>query len=253
MFLGGERLGLGSAGVEIDAGSPTDIHHAYSVYYSRLADVFFGQIRPLEPRVLLEAGCGRGQLTIPLIRKLRKTTRLICVDSSKGPYVGWLDDLARKIARLKLGERVSLVKTDVRKMSAVGSGSVDAIVSNELICDLTTPNQLDRALKEFYRVLRAGGLMIHGEWSSWQEGLSRGLTVRHSPAWNLDRLFALLAQNGFHDNRAYYFDTAIRFGHDAAVEELRTWGATAKLVEKRILRDQESIRLPFEHIVVSEK
>ncbi len=79
------------------------------------------------------------------------------------------------------------------------------------------------------------------------------MTVKHSPAWNLDRLFALFAQNGFHDIRAYNFDATIRFGHDAAVEELRTWGAAARLVEKRILADQESIRLPFEHIVVSEK
>jgi ubiquinone/menaquinone biosynthesis C-methylase UbiE len=244
--------GLVRAGVEIYAESPADIFHAYSVYYSRLADFFAGLI-PQKPRVLLEAGCGRGQLTIPLIRNLDKTTRLICVDSSRGPYVGWMDDFARKVGRLKLGERIRLVKTDVRKMDAVGSGSVDALVSNELICDLTRPNQLGRALKEFYRVLRTGGLMIHGEWSSWQEGRSRGLTVKHSPAWNLDRLFTLLAQNGFHDNRAYYFDTTIRFGHDAAIEELRTWGAAAKLVEKRILAGQESIRLPFEHIVVSEK
>ena len=253
MFLRVERLGLRRAGVEIDAEGPADIHQAYSVYYSRLADVFFGLMRPPKPRVLLEAGCGRGQLTIPLIRKLHKTTRLICVDSSRGPYVGWLDNLASKIARLKLGGRVRLVKTDVRKMNAVGPGSIDALVSNELICDLTRPNQLERALKEFYRVLRTGGLMIHGEWSSWQEGRSRGLTVKHSPAWNLDRLFALLAQNGFHNIRAYHFDTTIRFGHDAAIEELRTWGAAAKLVERRILADRESIRLPFEHIVVSEK
>src|SRR5712692_7824768 len=235
MFLGEERLGLDRAGVVIDAESPADIHHAYSVYYSRLADVFFGLMRPEKPRVLLEAGCGRGQLTIPLMRKLHKTTRLICIDSSSGPYVGWLDDLARKIARLKLGERVRLVKRDVRNMGGVESGSVDALVSNELICDLTRPNQLGRALKEFYRVLRTGGLMIHGEWSSWQEGRSRGLTVKHSPAWNLDRLFALLAQNGFHNIRAYHFDTTIRFGHDAAIEELRTWGAAAKLVERRII------------------
>ncbi len=244
---------MGRAGVEIDAESPADIHHAYSVYYSRLAEVFFGLMRPLKPRVMLEAGCGRGQLTIPLIRKLHKTTRLVCVDSSRGPYVGWLDDLAREIARLKLGGRVRLVKTDVRKMDGVGSGIVDALVSNELICDLTGPNQLEGALKEFYRVLRTGSLMIHGEWSSWQERRSRGIMVKHSPAWNLDQLFALLTQNGFHDIRAYHFDTTIRFGHDAAIEELRTWGATAKLAEKRILADQESIRLPFEHILVSEK
>ena len=244
---------MGRPGVVINAESPADIDHAYSVYYSRLADVFFSLIKPLKPRVLLEAGCGRGQLTIPLLRKLRKSTRLICVDSSRGPYVGWLDDLARKIARSKLSERVCLVNTDVRKMSAVGSGSVGVLVSNELICDLTTPNELERALKEFYRVLTTGGLMIHGEWSSWQEGSSECLRVKHSPAWSLDRLFALLAQSGFHDIRAYHFDTTIRFGHFAAIEELRSWGAAAKLVEKRILADRRSLRLPFEHIVVSEK
>ena len=240
------------ARVEIEARSTADIDHAYSLYYSRLADVFCDLLGPQEPPVLLEAGCGRGQLTIPLLRKLPRT-RLVCVDSSRGPYVGWLKDLANKIGQFKLSERIRLVKADVRQMDTIRSGSVDALVSNELICDLTRPNQLERALDEFHRVLRPGGLMIHGEWSSWQEGQTRGLTVKHSPAWNLDQLFALLAQNGFHNIRAYHFDTTIRFGHYAAIAELRTWGATAKVAEKRILGDHKSMRLPFEHIVASEK
>ncbi len=243
---------MSRSSLEIQARTPEDIDSAYRQYYSRLADVFRDLLPLVEPTVLLEAGCGKGQLTIPLLRRLPKT-KVVCIDSSRGPYVGWLEDLQRKTSVTKDARRIRFIRTDVRKMSAVRSESVDALISNELICDLTRPIQLVRALKEFRRVLKPKGSMIHGEWSSYHDSKSLDLTAKHSPSWDLDELFSLLAQNGFDDIAASHFDTTIIFGHDAAVEELRNWGLRSKLIQKQLLAGHKSMRLPSEHIVFSRK
>src|SRR6059036_537500 len=87
----------------------------WSKYYDKLADHFLTRIRVKPYTVILEAGCGKGQLTIPMIQKLPKSVKLIAVDSSIGPYLGWLDELTSKIRRLGLEQRVHLNKSDVRK------------------------------------------------------------------------------------------------------------------------------------------
>ena len=53
--------------------------------------------------VILEAGCGSGKLTLPLlqrIRKVKRNFRYIAYDISSGPYLGSLQDLRRKLRDL---------------------------------------------------------------------------------------------------------------------------------------------------------
>ncbi len=236
--------------MEIYARGPADIARAYSLYYSRMAEHFSRLIKPSRPSLVLEAGCGRGQLTIPLLKKLPGQTRLIGVDSSTGPYNGWLDELEQRVRQLGLGGQVHLLQTDARKMSRIRPEKVDAVISNELLCDLPQETQLEKALKEFHRVLRPGGLMVHGEWSSFPEDKAQPFMIKHWPTWNPDQLFLLMSRAGFRDFQTTYFDTTIRFDYRAAVEELRNWGSSADTIKQndRKLRSH-GMQLPFEHIV----
>src|SRR6266540_1482445 len=102
------------AQMEIRADNPARIPIAYSRYYSLLADAFARLIKPGRPRMILEAGCGKGQLTLPLLDRLPKRTRLMGVDSSRGPYVGWLKELELRVDQQRLTDRVRLVKADAR-------------------------------------------------------------------------------------------------------------------------------------------
>ncbi len=240
--------------MEICAGTPEDIPRAYLHYYSRLADVFIRLIRPLRPRTILEAGCGEGQLTLPLLRRLPTDTKFIGVDSSKGSYVGWLDELALKANQAGFAKRIRLVKADVRNITSIKPETIDVIISNELICDLPQERQLARALKEFRRILRRGGKMIHGEWASPLEHKSRSLMVKHLPAWNPDQIFSQLERFRFHDVRATYFQTTIKFEYEAALSELRTWGASQRTIHRNHSAiKQRGMRLPFEHIIECRK
>ena len=239
--------------MKIDAVRPRDLAPARSKYYDRLADHFVREIGYSRIRTILEAGCGRGQLTIPLLGKL-PTIKMIAVDSSKGPYIGWLNELETKLHRRGLGRRIRIVNSDVRQLKDVENESVDAVVSNELLCDLPRKAQLQRALREFYRVLRPGGVMVHGEWSSYPTGEPRGLLIRHWPSWTPDQLFVLMRDAGFQGLRATYFDTTIHLGYENAVEELRVWGWTERMLKQQDkLLKRQGIELPFEHLIACKK
>jgi len=123
-----------------------------------------------------------------------------------------------------------------------------------LLCDLPYDSELEEALGEFYRILRPGGFMIHGEWSSSPAVEPQAFLVEHWPSWTPDQLFAIMRNSGFHDFQVSYFGTTIHFGYENAIEELRGWGAKEtflKRYDKLLKRD--GIELPFEHIVQCQK
>src|SRR6266568_4310436 len=129
---------------KIIASSSNDLETARTRYYDRLATHFMEQIGQRRPRVILEAGCGKGQLTIPLISKLPRNVKMIAIDSSAGPYAGWLKELAKKLRTDGSEKRVRLIRSDARRIKSVEDESVDVVVSNELLCDLPYDKLLKR-------------------------------------------------------------------------------------------------------------
>lgn len=237
-------------GTRIEARRPEDIERAWSQYYTRLAAHFVARINRKGLRVVLEAGCGKGQLTFPLIGMLPKRVQMIAIDTSQGPYTGWLTQLKAKLRNEGLEERVRVIKTDVRRIRGVRDKSVDLVVSNELLCDLPYDRELEQALREFRRILRPHGLMIHGEWSSFPSVEPQAFLVKHWPSWSPDQLFPIMKRHGFHGFEASYFDTTIHFGYENALEELRAWGADSRFLKRheRVLK-REGLDLPFEHVI----
>lgn len=249
-----EKEGPELSGGKIDASSPSHLSKAWKRYYDKLAAHFVEQIGRRRFKVILEAGCGKGQLTIPLLRRLPKNIKMIAIDSSEGPYTGWLKELSQELRTAGLEKRVQLIKSDVRKIKGVKDSSVDIVVSNELLCDLPFDSQLEKALREFYRILRPGGFMIHGEWSSSPAAEPQAFLVEHWPSWTPDQLFSIMRKKGFHKFQVTYFGTTIQFGYQNALDELRTWGATETFLKRndKMLK-REGIELPYEHVVQCEK
>lgn len=244
----------GNRNPTITANRARDVPRAWSKYYDLLARHFLAQARVKPSTVILEAGCGSGQLTIPLLKRLPKSVKFFAVDSSIGPYLGWLDKLSSRLESSNLDSRVRSIWSDIRRIREVDDEAVDVIVSNELLCDLPRKDQLRKALGEFDRILRPNGMMIHGEWSSHPTIDGQGFKVRHSPAWNPDQLFDLVREAGFHSFRVSYFETTIHFCYEPAVEELRTWGLSERFIKhyEKSLRNH-GIQLPFEHVIQCEK
>ncbi len=117
------------------------IEKARSEYYRKLADHFLAEVNVKPVYRILEAGCGKGQLTITLLERLPTTTSLVALDSSRGDYEGSLDAL-----RSRLGTRPkrkgSIVQSDVLNIQGIGDRSVDVVISNELLCDLKSEREV---------------------------------------------------------------------------------------------------------------
>jgi len=179
---------------------------------------------------------------------------MIAIDSSKGPYAGWLKELSQELRTAGLEKRVRSFRSEARRIRGIEAESVDIIVSNELLCDLPYDSQLEKALTEFYRILRPGGFMIHGEWSSSPAAEPQAFLVKHWPSWTPDQLFSIMRKNGFHDFQVTYFERTIHFGYENALKELQTWGATEKFLRRNdTVLKREGIELPYEHIMQCEK
>lgn len=214
----------------------------WELWYDSLAGLMTASLRNTGEVVVLEAGCGDGNLTIPLASHL-PDARIIGVDLSMGPYEGCLDRLRERIRAKNLDAQVEVIRGDVRKMAEIEDSSVGLLVSNELLCDLNQVG-LRRAMKEFYRVLRTGGVTVHGVLSPVAVGraqelliLSDAYSIEQTPnnEWfspTADDVAAAMKQAGFRDIKTTFVDPDLHLTYEVAVLLLRKWGTRNEFFEK---------------------
>lgn len=109
---------------------------------------------------MVEIGCGRGQLTIPLA-KLAESLRIIGVDSYGPQYRSWRKSFHSILLREKLTGRIRLVlRNYLHWLSGQGSNKYDGLISSEFLPDIGS-DETRRFLKETYRIIRREGVTIH--------------------------------------------------------------------------------------------
>jgi len=233
--------------------------------YERLAEFFINNLDLRSTFVVLEAGCGRGQLTIPFAKKLNKIKekfKIIAFDISAGPYEGNLEILKERMKKEKLDKFIAVVKGDVRDMEAIEDESIDLIISNELFCDLDRKG-LESALMEFYRILRPNRQMAHGELNPAAENEAQKLlieanaysleTLQPKPEWFSpfsDEVAVLMHKIGFKNIKVEYFETNVKMNFNKAIEKLKEWKTDPAFIERR-LNDLKrySMEFPIEHVI----
>ena len=240
-----------------------------SSMYERLVSLLIENLDFERASVILEVGAGRGQLTIPLVRRLERTRgdfRLIALDTSAGPYEGALETLKRDLRKEKLEDLVTVVNGDVRNMSAMGTESVDMIISNETLCELNREG-LEKAVQEFHRILKPFGEMGHGELIPVAENEAQKLVIDANanstetslpkPEWFSpfsDEVAVLMHRTGFKNIRTEYLETKVEMDYDTAISKLKEWTVHPSWVEEH-LNDLKrfGLELPMEHVVFCEK
>ncbi len=98
--------------------------------------------------LVLDAACGPGHLAVDIIRA-RPELKVLGVDSSEI----MLRIATKNAADSGYQERISFCEGDVQELP-VDSGSIDFIISTGSLHHWPEP---EKALKEFYRVLKSGG------------------------------------------------------------------------------------------------
>jgi ubiquinone/menaquinone biosynthesis C-methylase UbiE len=237
--------------------------------YERLAAFLIERLDVKRAAVILEVGCGRGQLTLPLVRKVGKITedfKVIALDTSAGAYRGSLEILKKTLQKEELEDFVVAVEGDVINMNIMENESVDLILSNEFLCELDRDG-LGKAVKEFHRVLKPNGQMAHGELNPIPENEAQKLVIEanaHStetsqpkPEWFSpfsDEVAVLLHKIDFKNIRTEYFETNVKMDYGTALKKLRQWTTHPGFIEKH-LDDLKrfGFELPMEHVIFCEK
>jgi len=240
-----------------------------SSMYERLVSLLIENLDFDRASVILEVGAGRGQLTIPLVKRLKTAKggfRMIAFDTSEGPYKSALESLKRDLRKEKLEDLVMVVNGDVRNMSAMGTESVDLIISNETLCELNREG-LEKAIQEFHRILKPDGEMGHGELIPVAENEAQKLVIDADansmetslprPEWFSpfsDEIAAMMHRTGFKNIRTEYFETRIEMDYDTAISMLKDWAINPSWIKKHLNDIKRfGLELPMEHVVFCEK
>ncbi len=233
-----------------------DVEYVFKRYYSKLAEFMVSLVGIQENAVILEAGCGSGGLTVPLLSLLNPSL-YICYDIYSGVY-------KKSLQKIREKEVDTLVIGDVRNMS-FHTESVDIVLSNELLCELTRDGAR-KAVKEFYRVLKPGGIFAHGCLSPYAENEAQELVIR-SDAYSAEPIFprewfsppadelaGMLHQVGFSVIGVRYFEETIKFEGDIAFEQVRSWVTKPEFFEEysEDLREY-GLEYPMEQIIYCQK
>ncbi|MGQ9507098.1 MAG: methyltransferase domain-containing protein [Candidatus Bathycorpusculaceae bacterium] len=224
----------------------SQLDSALNGMYERLAIFIMHRFNINNVATALEVGCGKGGLTIPLAKKIRGKCVLIAYDFWLGPYAEGLSTLKNAICREGLDDVVEIIEGDVREMG-IRSRSVNLIISNKLFCDLDNKG-LERALKEFYRILKNGGEMVHAEMDPNPKNKAQELLITADLKYSMEplpfkgeRWFSptvkeisnYMQQTGFNNIQIEYFQTNLRLEYEAAIEQLKRWRIdTAAFLER---------------------
>ncbi len=144
--------------------NPEDLEFAWDQQYARLAERF-SRMLSKQRGVLVEIGCGKGQLTIPLAEKLPRC-QIIGVDRFRGTYSQAQTELLSNLASLGKNLAIKVIVSDYQAwLSNQQNSKYDAIISSEFLPEID-PKSMRSFLVESYRVLKSGGTTIHSFLSS---------------------------------------------------------------------------------------
>ncbi|MBU6998498.1 MAG: methyltransferase domain-containing protein [Theionarchaea archaeon] len=222
-------------------------------YYSRLARFMIALVEIPENAIILEAGCGDGALTCHLLSLLPDHV-VVGYDLFSGVYEESLSALTGAVSQMRV------IRGDVRTMS-LHTESVDLVISNELLCDLSR-NDTQVTLNEFYRILRKGGTFIHGCLSPYPETRAQELVLL-ADSYSADPLFdhewfsppadelaGMVHSAGFRQISVTYFSDSLKFTGDAAFCHLEEWVLKPEFFEKYSSEVRaRGIEYPMEQVI----
>ena len=241
-----------------------EIDTVWQAKLTKLAKFVFKNLKNRKFEKILEIGGGAGQFTIPLL--MVSKSNVVVYDSFSGNYKGTEKILKSKAKSLKLDKRLKIIKGNATSVKKIKNQSFDLIISHEFICDLDKPSLL-KAFKEFYRLLKPNGIMIHCYISPIPENISEDIMTKadsigtDSPSkgelhawWSADEILPIIKESGFRKSFVKYFDLDVKFNLTTAIERLRRWKAREDFINKnKPSLSKYGLEIPKEECIFSLK
>jgi len=215
-----------------EVSDPKELDKAWRQQYENLAREFAKLIG--KRRTIVEIGCGRGQLTIPLANLVRG--RLLTVDSFAWPYNTAYRSILNIVSKEKLIGRVSVLKEDYRNfLSRQDDARYEAVISSEFLPEIDSARTCE-FLSECHRILKRGGVSVHSFLSPVPKNLRQRLLIEadtnpkwtktppdewFSPSWNV--MNKELRRVGFKGTKVIRVKSDLIVRGDAAKKLLREW------------------------------
>jgi cyclopropane fatty-acyl-phospholipid synthase-like methyltransferase len=134
---------------------------------------------------IVEIGCGRGQLTVPLAERARNL-RFVLVDRFVGTnYHTNYKALLCNLRKARLSKRAQVVVSDYMKwLTTQNNETYQAVLSSEFIPEIDS-DETRRFIEECYRVLKPRGVTIHSFLSAVPRNFRQKLliTADSNPRW----------------------------------------------------------------------
>jgi SAM-dependent methyltransferase len=214
---------------------PDRVEAAWRALHERLVNWMAGYL-PAAPRRILEVGCGRGQITIPLAERFSETS-ITAVDRFGGAYRRDRAALVDRLARSPAVDRVRVVRSDARKwLSRATAAGTDIVLSSEFLPELDA-GPMAEFLKGCFRVTRPGGTTAHLFLSPYAHNARQRLVIEadSNPRWSRQpshrwfspspsRTLRNLTAAGFVGSRVLRRPGGLRARGKAASILLRQWG-----------------------------
>ena len=215
-----------------EVSDPEELDKAWRQQYENLAREFAKLIG--KRRTIIEIGCGRGQLTIPLAKLVRG--RLLTVDSFDWPYSAAYHSILNMVSKENLIGWILVFKEDCRNfMSRQDDARFEAVISSEFLPEIDSARTRE-FLSECHRILKRGGVSVHSFLSPVPKTLRQRLLIEAdtNPKWTKtppDEWFSPsrnlmneeLRRVGFKGTKAIRVKSDLIVKGDAAKKLLREW------------------------------
>ncbi len=214
---------------------PGEVWAAWTQQYERLSRRFATLLRS-KTALLVEIGCGKGQLTIPLAI-LKRNHSIIAVDRFEGPYSADYEDFISTLSRRGLKRRIRIVVSDCFDWQGLQpDNKYDGVISSEFLPEIDS-DELNDFLSECWRILKPGGVTIHSFLSPADRTRRQRLLIEadSNPKWTKDPpkewfspppklVLEQLRQTGFVKVTTSRLKSDLAFKANAARILLKTWG-----------------------------
>jgi|GEM_PF-7011502 precorrin-6B methylase 2 len=172
---------------------------------------------------ITELGCGEGAFTIPLAREL-KNSQIIAIDKDRKA----LEKLKSNVKRLGL-KNVAIMKGDARKLMGIENDSIDVVISHWLFGVITKHKDIRQIIKENYRILKKGSLVVHSESypvcknkAQWLY-MKSDILVFHTRWWDPKKIEKIMKRVGFKKITTKFLNFKIKIAPEISIPLVREW------------------------------
>jgi ubiquinone/menaquinone biosynthesis C-methylase UbiE len=172
---------------------------------------------------ITELGCGEGAFTIPLAREF-KNSQIIAIDKDRKA----LEKLKSNVKRFGL-KNVAIMKGDARKLMGIENDSIDVVISHWLFGVITKHEDVKQIIKENYRILKKGGLVVHSESSPVCKNKAQWLYMKSDMLafrtrwWDPKKIEKIMKRIGFRKITMEFIDFKIRIIPKISIPLVREW------------------------------